>query len=68
MIDCCLSEHFLEVPAVVPNTLQQICLPILDVSIISSCSQKFYVKGFSEADIYSAHNKLFSFFPDLIVD
>ena len=28
MIDCCLLEHFLEVPAVVPNTLQQICLPI----------------------------------------
>ena len=40
----------------------------LDVSIISSCSQKFYVKGFSEADIYLAHIKLFSFFPHLIVD
>ena len=43
-------------------------LSTLDVSIISSCSQKFYVKGFSEADIYSAHIKLFSFFPHLIVD
>ena len=40
----------------------------LGVSRISSCSQKFYMKWFSEADIYLAHIKLFIFFPHPLVD
>ena len=36
--------------------------------VFFSCSQKFYMKWFSEADMYSAHIKLFSFFLHPVID